>query len=177
MRAHIVENGVVVNTIEVASLDVLPGLIDGSQGSIGDTWDGQAFNRPTPPVDRGALAAHIDAAVAAVYDRPMTYSKEYEAREAQAQAYKDAGYTGPVPARVAGFATPAGMTTQAATDLILLQAAQFRSALDQLSDLRMQKYAVTRQDANGAYVATDAEAQALADATLASVAAIAADLE
>jgi hypothetical protein len=32
MRAHIVENGVVTNTIEVNSLDVIPGLIEGAIG-------------------------------------------------------------------------------------------------------------------------------------------------
>lgn len=35
MKAHIIENGLVVNTIEVDSLDFLPNLIDGSIGGIG----------------------------------------------------------------------------------------------------------------------------------------------
>jgi len=51
MRAHIIDNGVVVNTIEVESLDFLPGLIDAQQGgAIGDLWDGQTFIRPEPVV-------------------------------------------------------------------------------------------------------------------------------
>ena len=37
MKAHIIENNKVVNTIEVESLDFLPNLIDGSIGGIG--WD------------------------------------------------------------------------------------------------------------------------------------------
>lgn len=46
MRAHIIENGVVTNTIEVESLDVIPGLIDASSGKIGDLWDGATFTTP-----------------------------------------------------------------------------------------------------------------------------------
>jgi hypothetical protein len=35
MKAHEIENGVVVNTIEVQSLDFLPNLIAGDVGSVG----------------------------------------------------------------------------------------------------------------------------------------------
>lgn len=35
MKAHVVENNVVVNTIEIDSLDAIPGLVDGSTGGIG----------------------------------------------------------------------------------------------------------------------------------------------
>lgn len=90
------------------------------------------------------LSKQIDDAVLAVYDRPMLLSKEYEAREKAAADYKAAGYTGTVPARLAGFATPAGMAPQAAADLVLSQAAQLRGALDSLGDLRMRKYEVNR---------------------------------
>lgn len=120
-------------------------------------------------LDRDSLAAQIDEAAAAVYDKPMRFSKEYEMREAQAQAYKDAGYTGTVPPRVAGFAEPAGMTAREAADLILSQGVQLRDALDQLSDLRMRKYAVTR-------AATDEEAQTIFSDTISAINAIAASL-
>ena len=50
MRAHIIENGVVVNTILVDSLDMLPNLIDAELGgSIGDLYDGTTFTTPAPP--------------------------------------------------------------------------------------------------------------------------------
>lgn len=52
MRAHIIENGVVVNTIEATSLDIFPDilLIDASLGGqIGDSWDGQVFTPPPAP--------------------------------------------------------------------------------------------------------------------------------
>lgn len=53
MRAHIVKNGVVVNTVLVESLDFMPDLVDASHGGkIGDLWDGEAF---TTPVDLEAL--------------------------------------------------------------------------------------------------------------------------
>lgn len=47
MRAHIIENGKVVNTIEVDSLDFMPGLVAavGEEG-IGWSYDGNAFSEP-----------------------------------------------------------------------------------------------------------------------------------
>lgn len=53
MRAHIVENGKVVNTIEVESLDFMPGLVEATEGGIGwDYIDGQFMdNRPAPIVE------------------------------------------------------------------------------------------------------------------------------
>jgi len=48
MRAHILENGVIVNTVEVDSLDVLENLVDASNGgSIGNILqDGQWVKPP-----------------------------------------------------------------------------------------------------------------------------------
>lgn len=55
MRAHIVENGVVINTIVVESLDFIPGLLDASLGgSIGDSWDGEMFTSPEPSLSAPA---------------------------------------------------------------------------------------------------------------------------
>jgi hypothetical protein len=48
MKAHIIENGVVVNTIMVDSLDAMPNLVEAVEGGIGYTYvDGQFI----PPVD------------------------------------------------------------------------------------------------------------------------------
>ena len=118
-----------------------------------------------PPYDRQRATVQIDEAVAAIYGRFTRFQLEYTEREAQAQAYKDAGYTGPVPPRVSEFATPAGMPAQAATDLILAQAVNLRTAQGALSALRMRKYEVLR-------AATDAEAQAVAAEILAGIAVI-----
>lgn len=52
MRAHVIENGFVVNTIEVENLEVFPNLIDAEEGGqIGDAWDGENFTSPQPVVE------------------------------------------------------------------------------------------------------------------------------
>lgn len=133
-------------------------------------WDGKTFKaQPAPPFDRAAASLQIDDAVADIYNRFTRFGIEYEEREAQALAYKAAGYTGTVPARVSEFATPAGMPAKAATDLILSQSANLRTAQGALSALRMRKYEVLR-------AATDAQAQAAADAILQAIAAVGANV-
>lgn len=65
MRAAIIdEAGNVVNVIEVESLDVLPGLIDGTNAAIGDTWDGEQFIKPTPAPTPAPLPTENDYVVA-----------------------------------------------------------------------------------------------------------------
>lgn len=91
---------------------------------------------------KAQLVVGIDDEVATIYHKYTRFQGEYELREAQAQAFKDAGYTGEVPPQVAAFATPAGLDTQTATDTILAQAANLRGALAQLGVLRMRKYEV-----------------------------------
>ena len=125
---------------------------------------GQGLQPGDPHTLRAGLVTQIDEAVAAIYGRFTRFQLEYTEREAQAQAYKDAGYTGPVPAMVAQFATPAGMQAQAATALILAQAANLRAAQAALSALRMRKYEVLRAE-------SDAQARAAADAILQAIAA------
>ena len=54
MRAHIIENGIVINTIDIEALDSIPELtsklIDAEQGGkIGDLWDGSTFTSPPVP--------------------------------------------------------------------------------------------------------------------------------
>lgn len=49
MKAHQIQNGVVINTIEVDSLDFLPGLIEATEGGIGWTWDGTTLTAPPVP--------------------------------------------------------------------------------------------------------------------------------
>ena len=43
MRAHIVENGVIVNTVLVSQLGA--GMIDGNDGNIGDLWNGSVLTK------------------------------------------------------------------------------------------------------------------------------------
>lgn len=51
MRAHVITDGKVSNTIIVDSLDFMPGLVEATSGSIGwDYVDGEFVdNRPIPP--------------------------------------------------------------------------------------------------------------------------------
>lgn len=51
MRAHVIENGVVVNTLVVDSLDFMPGLVEAPEGTgIGWSYINGQFvdNRPKP---------------------------------------------------------------------------------------------------------------------------------
>jgi hypothetical protein len=58
MRAHVIENGIVTNSIEVDSLDFMPNLVDGEKGgAIGDFYQSGQFIKP--PVDTKKLAADI----------------------------------------------------------------------------------------------------------------------
>ena len=171
MATHIIIGGVVVNTIVATVADAQDAYPDAicipaDTGAIGWLWDGETLTPPPPPpFDRAAAALQIDEAVASIYGRFTRFAIEYQEREAQAQAYKDAGYTGDVPPRVAEFATPAGMPAQAATDLILQQAVNLRTAQGELSALRMRKYEVLRAE-------TDAAAQTVASEILAGVEAV-----
>lgn len=71
---------------------------------------------------------------------------EYQAAEQGARAYAEAGYSGPVPGVVQGWADARGWTLREAADNILGEAAQFRGALEGIRALRLQgKYAL--QDA------------------------------
>jgi len=48
MKAHIIENGIVVNTIVVDDLTFMPNLVDGSVGGVGWAYADGVF---TPPAD------------------------------------------------------------------------------------------------------------------------------
>lgn len=50
MRAHVIENGLVVNTIEVEALDFMPHLVSAEDGgSIGDRYENGEFIKPEAP--------------------------------------------------------------------------------------------------------------------------------
>ena len=46
MKAHVIGNGVVANTIEVDSLDFLPDLVEATEGGIGWTYSDGVFTAP-----------------------------------------------------------------------------------------------------------------------------------
>jgi hypothetical protein len=73
MRAHQIENGVVVNTIEVESLDFLPGLIEATDGGIGWTYADGVFMppvvvapEPAPAPTKEELLAELAALTAKI---------------------------------------------------------------------------------------------------------------
>jgi hypothetical protein len=87
MRAHQIENGVVVNTIEVESLDFMPGLIEATQGGIGDRYENGQFIMPEPVIDPLAYQAQR----AAEYPPATDYLDGIvKGDQAQVQAYIDA---------------------------------------------------------------------------------------
>lgn len=49
MKAHIIENGIVVNTVLVDSLDFMPNLIEATEGTIGWTYSNGVFTAPALP--------------------------------------------------------------------------------------------------------------------------------
>ena len=50
MKAHVIENGVVVNSIVVDSLDFMPNLVaDDGQAAIGWLYENGIFINPNPP--------------------------------------------------------------------------------------------------------------------------------
>lgn len=82
----------------------------------------------------------IDELVAKVYSKWMRFEAEYYQREAAAQAFKDAGYTGDPNVWVTAFSDAAGIPINDSVDLILSQAEGLRTALTALGAIRMRKY-------------------------------------
>lgn len=77
MRAHVIADGEIVNTVEVESLAVLPGLVaaQGNEG-IGWSYDGHVFTAPAP--DLTALRAAHWESIKAERDK-RTQSGGYQA--------------------------------------------------------------------------------------------------
>ena len=59
MKAHVIENGVVVNTIEVESLDFLPNLVEATEGGIGWSYADGVFTAPIVTVSDQEIAKQV----------------------------------------------------------------------------------------------------------------------
>lgn len=46
MKAHVIENNIVINTIEVDSLDFMPNLVEATEGGIGWSYVDGVFTAP-----------------------------------------------------------------------------------------------------------------------------------
>lgn len=92
-----------------------------------------------------ALADRIASAITATYadieaivnEAVSTRQREYDRTAAQAQAFKDGGYAGTVPALVACYAAKKSISGQAAADTILARAATYDQATDDMRITRM----------------------------------------
>lgn len=146
---------------EIAELGVVP--------PAGATPEKPADPPASLSTIKAALSGDIDDFISAIYSRFTRFGTEYIQREAAARAFKAGNYAGDAGVWVMAFATGAGLTGRQASDLILQQADQLRSALELLAAQRMRKYGIN--------VAVDAAAaEALHDDIIAQASAIAAGL-
>lgn len=61
MKAHVIENGVVVNTIEVDSVDSLPNLVEATEGTIGWSYSNGVFTPPANSRTNEEIAVEVRA--------------------------------------------------------------------------------------------------------------------
>ena len=143
MRAHVIIDGNVSNTIEVESLDFMPGLLDASiGGKIGDLWDGTVFSKAIVirdvPAEKAASILQIDADTDSLIRSVIgERGSEYELAEREASAYKASGYPVTVPSSVSAWATAKGWTAKEAADSIIATATDWRSAQSTLRAERL----------------------------------------
>lgn len=154
-------NGVVHESTLTTAPQFLEWVAAGNTPEPADAQDVGAFKRD--------LIDKIDTRFAQIYTAFTRFKDEYDMREAAARAYKAAGYTGAVSAWISSFSSAAGISTQAAADIIITQADAAHSALPVLGGLRMRKYEVVS-------AADVGEAQTVADSILAQANTIAAQL-
>ena len=99
-------------------------------------------NTPTPYVapifSTAECLAKIDADTDSIYGTMLgNRGEEYTLAANEAKAYKDAGYTGPVPGSVQSWATAKAWTTTQAADDILTTAAQWLGAQSAIRSARL----------------------------------------
>lgn len=92
------------------------------------------------------LSELIDNTVAEIYNKWTRFTSEYQAKEAAALAYKQAGYEGDISGWISSYADSAGLDYKEATDRILAQAESLRSAQIQIGQLRMRKFELSALD-------------------------------
>ena len=111
---------------------------------------------------KSAAIRKIDVDVDVIYGAVLgNRAEEYRIAKEEAQAYKDAGYTGTVPASVSGYVTAKGWTATQATDDILATAAAWLAAKDAIRAARLLRkeqvrIATTQADINTAMAAWQA---------------------
>lgn len=120
-------------------------LVD-KQPTPAHQWDGKAWVIPPEKLTalltdkRNSLTSQIDNHAAKIYSTWTRFESEYRERQAAAEAFKAANYEGECSRYITDFAKLAGLNNQAATDLILLQAAGLEKLQVELANQRMRKY-------------------------------------
>lgn len=89
---------------------------------------------------KAQLINNIDVHAASIYSTWTRFESEYRERQAAAEAFKNANYQGECSRYITDFAKRAGLNNQAATDLILVQAAGLEKLQVELANQRMRKY-------------------------------------
>jgi len=120
-------------------------LVD-KQPTPAHEWDGKDW--VIPPEKQTALLAEkrnnlieqIDSHAATIYSTWTRFESEYRERQTAAEAYKSTNYQGECSRYITDFAKRANLTNQAATDLILVQAAGLEKLQIELANQRMRKY-------------------------------------
>ena len=121
-------------------------LLVEKQPTVDHVWNGSSW--VIPPEKQAALAmakqakliAEIDEQAAKIYSTWTRFESEYRERQAAAEAFKSANYQGECSRYITDFAKRAGLNNQAATDLILQQAAGLERLQVELANQRMRKY-------------------------------------
>lgn len=124
---------------------------------IGRNWPAYRANAarsgvelvPPPPIDLAAVSAalivKIDVDVDAIYAAVIgNRSDEYNAANADATAYKAAGYNGTVPPSVQSWATAKSWTPTQAADDVLAAAARLTTLRDNIRAQRLAKKEAAR---------------------------------
>jgi len=121
-------------------------LLVEKQPTSDHVWNGNEW--VIPPEKQAVLAmakqakliAEIDERAAKIYSTWTRFESEYRERQAAAEAFKNANYQGECSRYITDFAKRAGLNNQAATDLILVQAAGLEKLQMELANQRMRKY-------------------------------------
>lgn len=130
MKAHIIENGIVVNTISVENLDFMPNLISADNGgAIGDIWDGSGFAKPEK-TGAELLEEKENAFLSEVAQIKAGYSddeiKSWDKQEAEARGWNaDNSHSTPL---IDAVVAVTGEDKQVFVDNVILKADLFAAA-------------------------------------------------
>ena len=144
------------------------------QPGIGWGYDGVSFSPPVvtfPGTDElcKLIDDTADSARLTIAGDPLRVV-EYQRAETEAKAFATDGYTGTTPPSVASWAEAKGWTAQEAADDILRASAAWNAALYAFRDIRLKGKEAVK-------IAVQADAQAAADAAIAQINAVLAQVQ